>query len=876
MTSARPAQRDDGLRRARVAVSLAFLTFGAQLGLWFAHIPEVAKRLGLDPARLGLGTLTIGIVGLVMQPVAGVAMTRFGTRRTTMILLPGFVLAETLLINAPSQALFFVFAALVGLVGMPANIGNSTMAAELERARGGRPVMSSFHAFFSVGGVLGSLLGGVMIGAGYGNGRGAIVAGSVLLVSALWATTRALEVAPQRLAPRVRPRFAIPAVAILGLGLIVFCATLIEGSVGTFGALYLATAKHANPAIAASGYAMFSVAMALTRFAGGSIVERLGQKALIIASGTMMAAGELVVVVAPSPLVGALGFLIVAAGAANVAPVLTTAAANTPGVAQSIGVAALTTCMTLGLVIGPPVIGFIAEARGLGTAFGVLAGLGVMVAVLAAIRRWDAGEKGAPAPPRAHSKKIYGALALLALVGVTVGAASSGAAVSTKQIATRAIHVDGRRFVDARGRTVILRGVNLAGSSKLPPFVPYDDPRALDALRGFGMNVVRLPFIWEAYEPTRGVYREDYLAKMSDVAREAYARGIYTIVDFHQDGFSRYSLDGCGSGFPSWAVPTGVGIAQPDNRAERCARWFPSMFTNTSMQRSWRSFFANDGAVRDAFLSMTSRVSRAFSKAPGVIGYDLLNEPWGEDGNVELLYADEGKQIRANDPSAILFVEEHISPLGGFGNALGKPRFDNIAYAPHFYSSTVMRKRAYDGNPDEIDRAWKTMNDKAASWGVPLFVGEFGMFAEATRARDYVIREYEDLDAFLASGTQWNATPRWTEAAKDGWNGEDLAIVLPSGALRPNFRVQPFPRATAGTPSVFRYTEDAGSGGEMVYSWQAEPSAGATEIYLPRRLFDDDANVAAKNATCIRNGDVLTCRANAGDASVRVTGSAPR
>ncbi|MBC7977525.1 MAG: MFS transporter, partial [Myxococcales bacterium] len=139
-----------------MAVSLAFLAFGTQLGLWFAQIPEVTRRLALDPARLGLGILSIGVIGLIVQPVAGIAIARFGSRRTTRVLLPAFVIAETLLICAPSQLLFFACAALVGVVGMPANIGNNTMAAELEQ-RYGRPVMSSFHGWFSVGGLAGSL-----------------------------------------------------------------------------------------------------------------------------------------------------------------------------------------------------------------------------------------------------------------------------------------------------------------------------------------------------------------------------------------------------------------------------------------------------------------------------------------------------------------------------------------------------------------------------------------------------------------------------------------------------------------------------------------------------------------------------------------------
>jgi len=178
-------------------------------------------------------------------------------------------------------------------------------------------------------------------------------------------------------------------VAILGICLLVFGSNLIEGSVGDWSALYLATIKHADPALAASGYTMFSVAMAVVRFAGGAIVERLGRKALIVGGGSMMAAGMLIVVVAPWPLVSALGFLVVAVGASNISPILTSAAAHTPGVAPSIGVAAVTAFMTLGLFAGPPAIGFIAQAWDLGIGFGALALLGVLVAVGAAIRRWD-------------------------------------------------------------------------------------------------------------------------------------------------------------------------------------------------------------------------------------------------------------------------------------------------------------------------------------------------------------------------------------------------------------------------------------------------------------------------------------------------------
>lgn len=395
-TATRMSFSDARMRRARIAVSLAFFAFGTQVGLWFAHIPQVARRLALEPAQLGLGILSIGLIGFVMQVAAGFAFARFGSRRTTMVLLPAFVLTQTLLIGAPSQPLFFVFAALTGLVTMPANVGNNLMASEFERLHG-HPVMSSFHGCFSVGGLLGSLLGGLLVAAGHGDGRGALVVGVAMLLVSAWASANALEPALEpTLAPspkprrsRPGPRLALPAPAILGVCLLVFGSTLVEGSVGDWSALYLDTVKQAGPALAASGYTLFSVAMALVRFAGGPIIERLGPRALIVGGGGLMAAGMLIVVAAPWPSLSALGFLVVAIGASNIVPILTSAAASTPGVAPSVGVAALTTFMTLGLFAGPPAIGFIAHTWGLGIAFGLLALVGILIAVGAALRRWN-------------------------------------------------------------------------------------------------------------------------------------------------------------------------------------------------------------------------------------------------------------------------------------------------------------------------------------------------------------------------------------------------------------------------------------------------------------------------------------------------------
>lgn len=388
------------MRRARIAVSLAFLAFGTQTGLWFAHIPEVVRRLQLDPAGLSLGILSMSAIGIVSQPLAGVAIARLGSRPMAIVLLAAYAIMATLLIAAPSRPLFYLFAALTGLVAMPANVANNTLASEFERLHG-RPVMSSFHGFFSVGGLSGALLGGMLVAAERADpgGGGLWFACIAIVAVSLWSTANALPIAPMAPASSAAPGWASrllpPDRAMAGLCLLVFCTALIEGSVGDWSALYLETVKNAGPALAAAGYGLFSVAMAAMRFAGGAIIERLGPGTMLVGGGGLMALGFSIVVLAPWPMVSAFGFLVVAIGASNIVPILTSAAANTPGVPAGVGVATLTTCMTLGLFAGPIAIGLVAQARGFGVAFVSLAALGGLVMIAAAVRRsWHAGAAG--------------------------------------------------------------------------------------------------------------------------------------------------------------------------------------------------------------------------------------------------------------------------------------------------------------------------------------------------------------------------------------------------------------------------------------------------------------------------------------------------
>jgi MFS family permease len=128
--------------------------------------------------------------------------------------------------------------------------------------------------------------------------------------------------------------------------------------------------------------------MTLSRFAGGPVVERLGDKRVLLVGGVLMAAGMALVVVAPDALLSASGYLLVGIGAANASPVLISAAARTPGVSPATAVALIATAISTGLLAGPPIIGFVAQGLGLTVAMGVVGAMGLVVAIGAAFRSW--------------------------------------------------------------------------------------------------------------------------------------------------------------------------------------------------------------------------------------------------------------------------------------------------------------------------------------------------------------------------------------------------------------------------------------------------------------------------------------------------------
>jgi MFS family permease len=383
VTTANPRSID----AARWAISTVFLLNGAGIGLWAAHVPTVQARMGIDTGMLSMVLLTVAGGALLAMPLMGGLTGRWGTRR--MVLLSGFAFAAMtpLIMGAPSLPLLFIAAFLFGVSNGALDVAMNANASEVETARG-LPTMSSFHGFFSLGGLFGAGLGGLLVGQGLGLGHGALMVGVVTAVVLALSAPRVMGFAATHGAGS---HFSLPRGAALGLGLLALLCFAVEGALVDWSALLMQERTGATPASAALGFSAFSIAMAACRFAGDRLIVRFGALRIMVVGGLAMFAGLALAVASTHFVLSAVGFALVGLGAANVVPLLFGAAARIPGMSAGNGVAAVATLGYGGLLLAPPVLGWVAMHSSIMVALGGLSLSGLVIALSARVIRRQGG-----------------------------------------------------------------------------------------------------------------------------------------------------------------------------------------------------------------------------------------------------------------------------------------------------------------------------------------------------------------------------------------------------------------------------------------------------------------------------------------------------
>jgi len=363
------------LRQASYALRSQFFICGVLFATWGVHVPTVKAHYGLDERELAGAMLAAGIGSLAALSQAGRAVAKLGPRGVSLLTGPACCVAVALLIQSSHVAVLFAlmgaFGALISLLDVAVN----AEASEIERQTGAH-VMSGFHGMFSLGGMFGAGLGSAANALGFTPQQHLLMAAGIGLPMLVVGAFFMLPVESQ---PEETHRGSrIPRGALLLIGVLAALGLVTEGAMYDWSVLYMKQERASDTATAALAYAAFSAAMAGGRFCGDWVRARWSPITVMRWSGALAAVGMALVLALPWPMASLLTFAIVGLGLANVVPVLFSAASKLPAVPPAHAIAAVSSVGWLGMMAGPPMIGFIAQASSL------TAGL-IVVVVFAAV-----------------------------------------------------------------------------------------------------------------------------------------------------------------------------------------------------------------------------------------------------------------------------------------------------------------------------------------------------------------------------------------------------------------------------------------------------------------------------------------------------------
>jgi MFS family permease len=368
-------------RRARGAVAAVFLLNGLLFGTWAARIPAVRDRLDLSHGELGVVLAFLPVGAIVAMPLAGALAARVGSRRATRLAFGAMCLTTAVVALAPTREALALLVLGFG-VGMGSLDVSMNMHGVTVERRYGRPILAGFHAAFSFGGLAGAGLGAVAAGAGLdARAHLALTAGLAAAIGLVW--SRSFLPGAADATSRAEPVFARPPRRLWALGALAFACLMIEGASADWSGVYLKDELGTGPALAALGFTAFSVTMTAGRLVGDRLVEAAGAARVVRAGGLVAAAGFGLALVAARPAAALIGFACLGAGMASIVPIVFRAAGSVPELAAGISLAAVSSVGYLGFVVGPPIIGGVAELVGLPAALGTIAVLGLAVAALA-------------------------------------------------------------------------------------------------------------------------------------------------------------------------------------------------------------------------------------------------------------------------------------------------------------------------------------------------------------------------------------------------------------------------------------------------------------------------------------------------------------
>jgi endoglycosylceramidase len=422
------------------------------------------------------------------------------------------------------------------------------------------------------------------------------------------------------------------------------------------------------------------------------------------------------------------------------------------------------------------------------------------------------------------------------------------------------VRADGGRLVDTFGREVVPHGVNARieglfdvvfddGRQRLQPLPEFTEDDAV-LMAKLGFSFLRLPINWSGLEPVEGQFSESYLAQLDAVIAACRKHGLYVLVDFHQDAYSKEIGE---DGAPLWAI-----LPKPAQLLEGPLDDLEQRRLSRPVLDAYSSFFNNTRKLRDRFMPVWQLVTARYASEDAVIGFELMNEPvaFHVTGGIALLedFTRQGHAAmrEVNDRHAFWFEPDSLRNFSFKAAAPTAPLGDtNSVYAPHIYPRNSGLTTEADWQTAVGDGLTDTRAE-ADAWGSALFLGEWGADPKSAASRGYIQFITNSMDAVCAGHAVW----LWKEISQGFWGffdrSDDAAAAgTPSEwTLREAFAreaIRPYPLAVPGKLDSLSF-DDATGTLTVAFTATGGETAGPV-LVLPKAWFAGGAAATLNGAT---------------------------
>lgn len=365
--------------QARIATNILFFLNGISFASWASRIPDVKEFLKLGDAALGAVLFAMPIGSLSALPVAGLIINKFGSRKIALFSMLFYCVSMPLLGYADTTLQLAIALFIFGFGGDMLNISMNVQAVNVEKMQQ-RSIMSSFHAVFSVGFMVGAALGGFIDSENVSVFNHLTFIGfSDLLVGIL--IYRFLIKTDQQ-TDNAQPLFALPDRGLVLLGIIAFCGMLSEGAMADWSTLYYKQVLNNSSGFATAGFTAFSVMMVIGRVFGDKIVNSFGLRKTLLINCLIVFLGMIIALISLNPISIVIGFGITGLGLSTIVPLIYSEAGHSKTMSAGVALAAISTVGIGGFLLGPVLIGFLSEFSSLRIALSSLIILGLLGAFL--------------------------------------------------------------------------------------------------------------------------------------------------------------------------------------------------------------------------------------------------------------------------------------------------------------------------------------------------------------------------------------------------------------------------------------------------------------------------------------------------------------